>query len=52
METWQSGTPFRETMRKHQEAAAIPDAKLDDVMRPDRYLANLVPLFDRLEALS
>jgi adenylosuccinate lyase len=52
METWQSGTPFRETLRKHPEAAAISDAKLDDVLRPDRYLANLVSVFDRLEALS
>jgi adenylosuccinate lyase len=52
METWQSGTPFREALRKHPEAAAIPDARLDDVMRPDRYLANLAPVFERLEALS
>ncbi|MEO6713491.1 MAG: adenylosuccinate lyase [Mycobacteriales bacterium] len=52
METWQSGTPFRETLRKHPQAAAIADEKLDDVMRPDRYLANLTPVFDRLEALS
>ncbi|MEP7054273.1 MAG: adenylosuccinate lyase [Actinomycetota bacterium] len=52
METWQSGTPFRETLRKHPEAAVITDAALDEVMRPDRYLANLAPVFERLGSLA
>jgi adenylosuccinate lyase len=52
METWQSGLPFRETLRKRPESAAITDAKLDEVMRPDRYLARLSPVFERLEALA
>lgn len=52
METWQSGASFRETLRSHPEAQAIPADKLDDVMRPDRYLAHLGPVFNRLEKLA
>ena len=52
METWQSGTPLRETLRKHPEAQGISDAKLAEVMHPDHYLAALGPVFDRLAALA
>ena len=52
METWQSGTPLHETLRKHPEAQGISDAKLAEVMHPDHYLAALGPVFDRLAALA
>jgi adenylosuccinate lyase len=52
METWQSGVPFRETLRKHPEAEPLTDERLDEICRPERYLARLAPVFDRLAALS
>src|SRR5918998_1317977 len=54
METWNSGTPFRETLRARAKDAGVvlDEARLDDICRPERYVANLGPLFDRLAALS
>ena len=52
METWESGVSFRDTLRKNPAADAIADATLDQIMSPDRYLANLDPVFDRLEVLA
>jgi adenylosuccinate lyase len=54
MATWQSGTPFRETLRGQAEAAgvALDEARLDEICRPERYVAQLDPLFERLAALS
>jgi adenylosuccinate lyase len=52
METWESGVPFRETLRKHPDAERLSDARLDELMRPERYLARLTPVFDRLAALT
>ncbi len=52
METWQSGLPFRETLRKRPEAAGLSETALNTIMRPERYLARLAPIFDRLEALA
>ena len=54
METWNAGTPFRETLRKRaaDSGVALDEARLDEICRPERYVANLVPLFDRLAALS
>src|SRR4051812_39350487 len=52
METWQSGVPFRETLRKHPEAAVVTDARLDEICRPERYLQRLGPVFDRLQELA
>jgi adenylosuccinate lyase len=53
METWQGGAPFRETLRAHAAAAGVKldEAGLDEVMRPQRYVARLGPVFDRLAAL-
>ncbi len=53
METWESGTPFRETLRARAKDAGreLDEARLDEVMRPERYVARLGPLFDRLAAL-
>jgi adenylosuccinate lyase len=54
METWNSGTPFRETLRKRAADAgvALDEGRLDGICRPERYVANLGPLFDRLAALK
>jgi adenylosuccinate lyase len=54
MRTWQTGTPFRETLRAEADAAgvALDEARLDGICRPERYVARLDPLFDRLAALS
>jgi adenylosuccinate lyase len=54
MQTWQTGTPFRETLRARAAAdgVALDEARLDAICRPERYVANLDPLFERLAALS
>ena len=52
METWQTGVPFRETLRKHPEADVLSDERLDEICRPDRYLSRLGPVFERLAALT
>jgi len=54
METWTSGLPFREALRKHAADAGQPldEAALDEVCRPEHFLARLVAVFDRLAALS
>jgi adenylosuccinate lyase len=54
MRTWQDGTPFRETLRERAtaEGVTLDEARLDEICRPERYVANLGPLFDRLAALS
>jgi adenylosuccinate lyase len=54
METWNTGTPFRDTLRKEAAARgqAIDEARLDEACRPERYVTRLGPVFDRLERLS
>src|SRR4051812_19019160 len=54
METWRSGVPFRETLRKHAAdgSLALDEDRLDEVCRPERYLERLSGVFDRLTALS
>ncbi len=54
MDTWHSGVPFRETLRKHAADGGldIDEARLDEVCRPERYLERLDAVFDRLAALS
>ena len=54
IETWNSGVPFRETLRARAAASsvALDEARLDEICRPERYVANLGPLFDRLAALT
>ena len=55
METWETGVPFRETLRKHAAAAgggiALDEARLDEVCRPERFVERLGPVFDRVAAL-
>jgi adenylosuccinate lyase len=54
METWRSGMPFRETLRKHAAdiGQTLDEARLDEVCRPERYLERLAGVFDRVAALS
>jgi adenylosuccinate lyase len=54
METWNSGTPFRETLRSGAAASGVTldEARLDGICRPEGYVAHLGPLFDRLAALT
>jgi adenylosuccinate lyase len=54
MDTYQTGTPFRETLRKHAAAAGQPldEARLDEACRPERYVERLGAVFERLEALA
>jgi adenylosuccinate lyase len=54
METWQTGVPFRETLRKHAAAAegiTLDETRLDEVCRPERFVERLGPVFDRVAAL-
>ena len=54
MRTWETGTPFRETLTAEAAEAgqAIDEARLDQVCRPERYLERLAPVFERLSALA
>jgi adenylosuccinate lyase len=54
MQTWREGTPFRETLRAYaaQAGQALDEARLDEVCRPERYVARLGPVFERLAKLS
>jgi adenylosuccinate lyase len=54
METWASGTPLRETLRKHaaERGQPLDEARLDEACRPERYVSRLGPVFDRLEQLT
>ena len=50
METWEGGPPFRETLRAHAATAGVTldEARLDEVCRPERYVARLgARCFDR-----
>jgi adenylosuccinate lyase len=53
MDTWQTGTSFRETLRKRAAAQGqeLDEAALDEVCRPERYVERLGPVFGRLRAL-
>ena len=54
MDTWTSGTPFRDTLRKQAAARGqrIADEALERAFRPERYTARLAPVFERLARLS
>jgi adenylosuccinate lyase len=54
MQTWNSGTPFRATLRDRAASSGVvlDEARLDEICRPEGYVRNLGPLFDRLAALS
>src|SRR5580698_1922400 len=50
METWQTGTEFRETLRKHAAVRGqeLDEERLDEVCTPERYVRRLGGVFDRL----
>jgi adenylosuccinate lyase len=54
MDTFQTGAPFRETLRKHAADRGQPldEARLDEACRPERYIERLGAVFERLERLS
>ncbi len=54
METWETGEPFRDTLRRHAAEAglSLDEARLDAVCRPERFVERLGPVFDRLAALT
>ena len=56
MRTWEDGTPFREALLgaagEHAVGGHIDGARLDELMDPQRYLANVSAVFKRLEALE
>jgi adenylosuccinate lyase len=54
MESWDSGTPFRENLHKQAVSRGQPISQeiLDFVFRPERYTARLAPVFERLATLS
>jgi adenylosuccinate lyase len=54
METWDTGTPFRVTLRARAKALGqqIDEPRLDEACRPERYVERLDGVFRRLEQLS
>jgi adenylosuccinate lyase len=54
METWASGTLFRDTLRKQAatRGQSLPEAALDSAFQPERYVTRLAPVFERLARLS
>lgn len=54
METWDSGAPFRETLRNaaRQAGRTLGEARLDKLCRPERYVERLGPVFENLKELS
>ena len=54
MRTWETSTPFRETLRAVAEQAGskLDEERLDEVCRPERYVQRLDGVFERLAALS
>jgi adenylosuccinate lyase len=54
MQTWETGVPFRETLREHagERGLKLDEAALDEVFRPERYVERLEGVFERLALLS
>ena len=54
MDTWDNGTPFRDTLRKQAatRGQSLPEAALDLAFRPEPYTQRLGPVFERLARLS
>jgi adenylosuccinate lyase len=53
-QTWDNGTPFRESLRKQAATRGqqLPEDALDSAFRPERYTLRLGPVFERLARLS
>jgi adenylosuccinate lyase len=54
MAAWDSGTGFRDVLRKEATAAghSLDEARLDEICRPERYVQRLGPVFARLRNLT
>jgi adenylosuccinate lyase len=54
MDTHESGTPFRETLRSRaaERGQPLDEARLDEACRPERYVERLGAVFERLEQLA
>jgi adenylosuccinate lyase len=54
MQTWTTGTPFRDTLRKEAAVTGVglDEARLDEVFRPERYVERLGGVFERLVQLT
>jgi adenylosuccinate lyase len=54
METWDSGAPFRDTLRKQAatRGQSLPEDSLPAAFRPERYIVRLAPVFERLARIS
>ena len=54
METWQSGSQFRSTLRAAaaDHGQVLDEARLDQICQPERYVAKLTVVFDRLAELD
>jgi adenylosuccinate lyase len=54
MESWDQGTPFRDTLRKQAatRGVTLPETSVDAAFRPEAYTARLGPVFERLARLS
>ena len=54
MTAWDTGTGFREALRKEATAAGqvLDEARLDEVCRPERFIERLGPVFARLQDLA
>jgi len=54
MQTWDTGVPFRQALAGRAAARGqhLDEARLDEVCRPERYVARLGGVFDRLEKLD
>jgi adenylosuccinate lyase len=54
MDCREHGTGFREALRKHaaERGQPLDEARLDEAFRPERYVARLGPVFERLARLT
>jgi adenylosuccinate lyase len=53
-DTWDHGTPFRDTLRKQAAVRgfSLPEADIESASRPEAYTTRLDPIFERLSRLS
>ncbi|MHB1594358.1 MAG: adenylosuccinate lyase [Streptosporangiaceae bacterium] len=54
MATWSTGQPFRRTLAEQAagRGLTLAESRLDEVCRPERYVARLSGVFERLERMS
>ena len=53
METWDTSAPFRDSLRTGaRRRVRLPEEALDRAFRPERYVARLAQVFERLGPVS